>query len=71
MSTAPDIHTTLARRLVRARLKAILSQAEVAEQLGVSVRTVQNWEAGLTPKNAAKHRALMAFISEIENGQAA
>jgi putative transcriptional regulator len=41
--------------LVRAKEKAGLSQAEFAELLGVSVRTLQDWEQGRrTPSGAAK-----------------
>ncbi len=41
--------------LVRAREKAGLSQAEFAELLGVSVRTLQDWEQGRRePSGAAK-----------------
>lgn len=44
---------------------AVLSQAELAERLAVSPRTVQNWEAGMTPR--PKHRrVLLAFLAETE-----
>jgi putative transcriptional regulator len=39
--------------IVRTREKAGLSQAKFAELLGVSVRTVQDWEQGRREPNAA------------------
>jgi putative transcriptional regulator len=39
--------------IVRAREKSGLSQASFAELLGVSVRTVQDWEQGRREPNAA------------------
>jgi putative transcriptional regulator len=39
--------------IVRAREKSGLSQAKFAELLGVSVRTVQDWEQGRRKPNAA------------------
>lgn len=45
------------------RVAANLSQAELAERLGVSARAVQTWEAGRFPW--PKHRrALDAFFKE-------
>ena len=39
--------------IVRAREKSGLSQAKFAELLGVSVRTLQDWEQGRREPNAA------------------
>lgn len=39
--------------IVRAREKASLTQAEFAKLLGVSVRTLQDWEQGRREPNAA------------------
>lgn len=39
--------------LVRAREKTSLTQAEFAKLLGVSVRTLQDWEQGRREPNAA------------------
>lgn len=65
VSTASDIQPKLAERIVEARQMAVLSQAELAERLAVSPRTVQNWEAGMTPR--PKHRrVLLAFLAETE-----
>lgn len=53
----------LAEEIREAREEAHLSQVELARQLGVSPRTVQNWEAGKTPQ--PKHRrAVEAFLGE-------
>ncbi len=39
--------------IVRARAKSDLTQAEFAKLLGVSVRTLQDWEQGRREPNAA------------------
>ena len=44
--------------LVRAREKSGLSQAKFAALLGVSVRTVQDWEQGRREPNAAARTLL-------------
>ena len=47
-----------------ARDQAHLTQVELAARLGVSPRTVQNWETGTMPR--AKHRrAIRAFLDEL------
>ncbi len=46
-------YTTESYPIVRAREKSGLSQAKFAELLGVSVRTLQDWEQGRREPNAA------------------
>lgn len=46
-------YTTESYPIVRAREKSGLSQAKFAEMLGVSVRTLQDWEQGRREPNAA------------------
>ena len=46
-------YTTESYPIVRAREKSGLSQARFAELLGVSVRTLQDWEQGRREPNAA------------------
>ena len=46
-------YTTESHPIVRAREKSGLSQAKFAELLGVSVRTLQDWEQGRREPNAA------------------
>lgn len=46
-------YTTGSYPIVRAREKSGLSQAKFAELLGVSVRTLQDWEQGRREPNAA------------------
>lgn len=55
--------SSLAFEIRTARDRASLSQAELAQMIGVSARTVQNWEAGSIPQ--PKHRrAVLEFIKE-------
>jgi len=46
-------YTTGSYPIVRAREKSGLSQAEFAQLLGVSIRTIQDWEQGRREPNAA------------------
>ena len=46
-------YTTDSYPIVRAREKSGLSQAKFAELLGVSIRTIQDWEQGRREPNAA------------------
>ena len=46
-------YTTESYPIVRAREKSGLSQAEFAQLMGVSVRTIQDWEQGRREPNAA------------------
>jgi transcriptional regulator with XRE-family HTH domain len=58
VSSPVDIFAEIPRR-VRARRESLhLTQAEAAEQLGVSERTLQAWEAGTVPQ--PRHRRALA-----------
>ena len=46
-------YTTESYPIVRAREKSGLSQAKFAALLGVSIRTIQDWEQGRREPNAA------------------
>lgn len=46
-------YTAQSYPIVRAREKSGLSQAKFAELLGVSIRTIQDWEQGRREPNAA------------------
>lgn len=56
---------TLGPVLRQARERANLSQEDLADQLGVSVRTVADWERPNHPWPWPRHRAALArFIGE-------
>lgn len=57
--------TSFGEAVKRERDERHLTQAEVASTLGVSTRTVQNWEAGAVPR-ATHRRAIIAWLSEKE-----
>jgi transcriptional regulator with XRE-family HTH domain len=52
----------LARRLTAARLRAGLTQAELAEQLGCSVGAVRKWESGAGSPTGLYAKAVTAFL---------
>ena len=55
------VHKVKIPPIVAARLKSELSQAQFARLLGVSVRTLQDWEQGRRePSGAAKTLILIA-----------
>ena len=55
------VHKVKTPPIVEARLKSELSQAQFARLLGVSVRTLQDWEQGRRePSGAAKTLILIA-----------
>lgn len=55
------VHKVQAPPVVAARLRSGLSQARFARLLGVSVRTLQDWEQGRrAPSGAAKTLVLIA-----------
>ena len=49
---------------------AVLTQAELAEQLGISVRAIQAYEAGEAFPRAARRRKITAFFAEQKKGAA-
>ena len=56
----------IASKLREARTRADLSQKELGLELSVSERTIQNWEAGRTPR--PKHRRRVRRFIEAELG---
>jgi DNA-binding transcriptional regulator YiaG len=69
MSLRVKTEPELAERLRDARERAMLTQVELAQQLNVSPRTVQNWEAGIVPQ--PKHRRVLAAFIEASEAKAA
>jgi transcriptional regulator with XRE-family HTH domain len=66
MSDLSTITEELAAQIKRARRDANLTQQELALQLGVSHRTLQNWEAGNGFPRAAHRRRIAAFLNNEE-----
>lgn len=50
--------------LKRQRERALLTQPELAEKIGVSVTTVWNWETGKKPPSLRHLRALKEFFEQ-------
>ncbi len=61
-SDYPRDLSTLGNHLKRCRLDQGLYQKEVAEQLGVCVHTVRNWESGQTAPGIRHWRAIIRFL---------
>jgi transcriptional regulator with XRE-family HTH domain len=59
-----DISDDLGPRLRAHRIGLHLSQREAADRLGISERTLQNWEAGTTFPWPKHRRALERFFRE-------
>lgn len=54
---------TFADELRAVRAARDLSQEDLARALDVSVRTIQNWEAGMTPTRKHRRR-IRSFLDE-------
>lgn len=54
-----------------ARINADLTQAEAAQILGVSKRSIESWEAGITNPKIPEEKIMEAYgIAEMLNGEA-
>lgn len=71
MSNLSALNETLAAELLRARLCIPMTQRELAEELGVSIRTIQEWEYGRSLPRPKHRRALAKWLEAHENGKAA
>jgi transcriptional regulator with XRE-family HTH domain len=58
-----DITDDLGKRVKAHRIRLHLSQREAADKLGISERTLQNWEAGTTFPWPRHRRALERFLN--------
>lgn len=63
MPSLSTITDDLAAQIKQARRSASLSQEELARQLQVSTRTLQNWEAGEVFPRPAARRRLARFLA--------
>jgi DNA-binding transcriptional regulator YiaG len=59
-----EISDELAKWIKAQRIRLNLSQIEAAAQLGIAVRTLQNWEAGTTFPSPKHRRALERFLAK-------
>ena len=59
-----DIADDLGKRIKAHRIQLNLSQRETADRLGISERTLQNWEAGTTFPWPKHRRVLKRFLEE-------
>jgi transcriptional regulator with XRE-family HTH domain len=62
---------SLGKRLRDVRERMVLTQAELAALLGVPERTLQAYEAGALTPRPKRHRELLAWLAEAEEGAAA
>ena len=62
--TAVSATGDLGEQVKAHRIRLNLSQREAAERLGISLRTLQNWEAGTTFPWPKHRRALVRFLEE-------
>lgn len=66
-----DLTNGYATRLRDYRFREALTQAELAAKLGVSVRTVQAWEATAASVPQARHRRALRLLLDGTNGDEA
>lgn len=57
---------SLSESLKNMRMKALLSQEELAKALGVSVGTINRWENGKTKPNISAMKNIRAFCAQNE-----
>lgn len=62
MDDLASLTQTLAKRIRDKRDRANLTQKELADELGVSIRTLQGWEAGTVVPRARHRRVLSEFL---------
>lgn len=70
MSDLSTLTEDLAAQIRDARKRAHLSQTELASQLNVSLRTVQNWEAGIGLPQPKHRRRIAAFLNGTDEAAA-
>lgn len=60
----------LGTRIKEARERRILTQAEAAAELGIHVRSIQDYEAGKAKPRQALRRRILAWLAENEQAVA-
>jgi transcriptional regulator with XRE-family HTH domain len=63
-SASTDIAADLGARLLSIRLAASLTQEEVAAEIGVPVRSYQDYEAGKAWPRPKRRRQILAWIAQ-------
>lgn len=61
-----DLAQALGQRLRAARLHLSLTQAELAGELGLPVRSLQDYEAGKSLPQMRRRRRILAFLTAHE-----
>lgn len=66
MTSPADITRVLGDRIRSSRIAANLTQAELAELLGYSTRTLQDWESGAAFPRASARRRIAEWLQTVE-----
>lgn len=68
---ATGVEQALGERIRQARDRAVLTQPELAEKLGISWRSLQDYELGNATPRAKRRRAILAWLEEQEHDRVA
>jgi transcriptional regulator with XRE-family HTH domain len=66
-----NVANELGRRIRETRERRMLTQKEAAEELGIHVRSVQDYETGRAVPRPARSRAILAWLAKHESKVAA
>jgi len=62
VSSAPPVYREIGEALRDYRDRHVLTQVELAAQLGIPLRSLQDYEAGAMPRQA-RRRQIIAFLA--------